>query len=73
MISKRKRLHRRLRWSLAPPLGVAVAYASGLQSDTSWQEPRYWWGLLYFSAVSLMPWKGNVLIGFGYAAGPMGP
>ncbi len=50
--------------SKGKPLGGAVSYASGLQSYTSWQEPRYWLGLLYFSTVSLMLWKGNVLIWF---------
>jgi hypothetical protein len=54
----------RIRWSLGPPLGWIVSYAGGLQGDTSWQEPRYWLGVLYFAMVSLILWKGNVVIWF---------
>ncbi len=54
----------RIRWSLGPPLGWAISYACGLLGNAGWQQPRYWFGVLYFSLVSLMLWKGNVLIWF---------
>jgi hypothetical protein len=54
----------RIRWGLGPPLGWLVSYAAGLQGATSWQQPRYWLGVLYFAMVSLMLWKGNVVIWF---------
>ena len=54
----------RIRWSLGPPLGWAISYASGLLGNVGWQQASYWLGVLYFSLVSMVLWKGNVRIWF---------
>ncbi len=54
----------RIRWSLGPPLGLIVAYTAGLLDNFNWHQPVYWAGVIYFAMVSLLLWKGNVVIWF---------
>lgn len=64
MTSKAQFGDQRLRWSLGPPLGWVIAHVSGLLGDATWHQPIYWLGVLYSAGISLIVWKGNVVIWF---------
>ncbi|MBY0503386.1 MAG: histidine kinase [Bryobacteraceae bacterium] len=55
---------RRLRFTLGPPLGWVICSAAGLLGDSTWREPRFWLGMVYFGSASVLLWTGNVYIWF---------
>lgn len=45
-----------------PFFGLAIPRVAGLFGDLTWREPAYWFGTLWFVAISLVVWQGNLAL-----------
>jgi sensor histidine kinase YesM len=48
-----------IQWIGIPAFGISIPHVAGLLGNLNYHDPWYWFGYIFFTALSALIWKGN--------------